>query len=184
MKLVEAREVLEAELSADEAGLEPVSGGRGSGAGAAGSWSASNRQAEKETKERAWALYREQDADYGPTRAAECLLREEGVDVQVTTLRRWPSGAGWWERRRKRRMHRRRRERRACWGELLQLDGSHHDWFEGRRLAGQPASAREIPYAGWAVLMVRKPCRPRATLFRLRSLGYYAPSLKREPAAR
>jgi len=82
------------------------------------------------------------------------LSQEEGVDVNVTTLRRWLIGAGWWERRRKRRVHRRRRERRACWGELLQLDGSHHDWFEGRRLAGQPAWAREIPYAGWAVLMV------------------------------
>jgi len=99
-------------------------------------------------------LYREQDADYGPTRAAECLSQEEGIDVKVTTSRRWLIGASLCEHQRKRRVHRRRRERRACWGELLQLDGSHHDWFEGRRLAGQPASAREIAYAGWAVLMV------------------------------
>jgi len=48
--------------------------------------------------------------------------------------------AGLLERRRKRRLHRRRRTRREHLGELVQMDGSHHDWFEGRR--------------GWAVLMV------------------------------
>jgi hypothetical protein len=37
------------------------------------------------------------------------------------------------ERRRKRRLHRRRRTRREHLGELVQMDGSHHDWFEGRR---------------------------------------------------
>jgi len=72
----------------------------------------------------------------------------------VTTLRRWLVAAGLWERKRKRRKHRRRRARREHFGELVQLDGSHHNWFEGRRLVGQPASQREIPYAGWAVLMV------------------------------
>jgi transposase len=101
---------------------------------------ASNRGSLAETKQRAVELFRQQYADYGPTLAAECLAEEDGVAVTVTTLRRWLSQAGLLERRRKRRPHRRRRPRRAQCGELVQLDGSHHDWFEGRR--------------GWAVLMV------------------------------
>ena len=101
---------------------------------------ASNRRALVETKQRALELFREQYADYGATLAAECLAKEDGVIVTVTTLRRWLSQAGLLERRRKRRPHRRRRPRRERRGDLVQMDGSHHDWFEGRR--------------GWAVLMV------------------------------
>lgn len=110
----------------------------------------SNRRPEASLKERALALYRERYADYGPTLAAEILAKEEGVQVSVSALRRWLIAAGLWERRRKRRAHRRRRERRAHVGELLQLDGSHHDWFEGRRQVASP----EVMYADWAVLMV------------------------------
>ena len=72
------------------------------------------------------------------------------MQVSVSALRRWLIAAGLWERRRKRRVHRRRRERRAHVGELVQLDGSHHDWFEGRRTV----ASTEVMYAGWAVLMV------------------------------
>lgn len=100
----------------------------------------SNRRSLGDLKERVVALYRAEYADYGPTLAAECLAKEDGLPVSVSTLRRWLSQAGLWERRRKRRPHRRRRPRREHRGELLQLDGSHHDWFEARR--------------GWAVLMV------------------------------
>lgn len=101
---------------------------------------ASNRQPMAGRKERLLALYREQYSDYGPTLAAECLAKENALKVPVTTLRRWLSQAGLWARRRKRKLHRRRRPRREQRGELLQMDGSHHDWFEGRR--------------PWAVLMV------------------------------
>jgi transposase len=110
----------------------------------------SNRQSPKSAREQALALYREHYSDYGPTLAAETLAKEDGLVVSVSTLRRWLVAAGLWERRRKRRAHRRRRERRAHLGELLQLDGSHHDWFEGRR----PVVSPEKVYAGWAVLMV------------------------------
>ena len=110
----------------------------------------SNRQSSAERKARALALYREQYSDYGPTLAAECLAQEDGVHVSVTTLHRWLVQAGLWERRRQRRAHRRRRERRPHGGDLVQLDGSHHDWFEGRRVVVLP----EVAYAGWAVLMV------------------------------
>lgn len=111
---------------------------------------ASNRRSDSELRERALTLYQERYADYGPTLAAECLAKEESLEVSVTTLRRWLVGAGLWSRRRKRKAHRRRRERREHVGELVQMDGSHHDWFEGRRRE----SKRREPYAGWALLMV------------------------------
>ena len=101
---------------------------------------APNRHSSEETKQQSVALYRERYADYGATLAAECLEKEDGVKVSVTTLRRWLLQAGLLDRRRKRRLHRRRRTRREHLGELVQMDGSFHDWFEGRR--------------GWAVLMV------------------------------
>lgn len=100
----------------------------------------SNRQSQDVLKQRCLALYRLQYADYGPTLAVECMAKEDGVSITVTTFRRWLSQAGLWERRRKRQPHRRRRPRRERRGDLVQMDGSHHDWFEGRR--------------GWAVLMV------------------------------
>jgi transposase len=99
----------------------------------------SNRQSESSLRERVLARYAESYADYGPTLAAESLA-EEGHVVAVTTLRRWLVQAGLWQRRRVRKQHRRRRARKECFGELVQMDGSHHDWFEGRR--------------AWAVLMV------------------------------
>jgi len=49
------------------------------------------------------------------------------------TLRRWLLGAGLWQKRRKRSKHRARRERKAHFGELVQLDGSHHRWFGPER---------------------------------------------------
>jgi hypothetical protein len=100
----------------------------------------SNRQAEPGVKQRALRLYREKYRDYGVTLAAECLAEEDELPVPVSTLRRWLLAANLWERRRTRKPHRRRRARKEHYGELVQMDGSHHDWFEGRR--------------GWAVLMV------------------------------
>ena len=99
----------------------------------------SNRQGNVSLKKRVLARYAKSYGDYGPTLAAESLA-EEGLMVPVSTLRRWLSESGLWTRRRQRKAHRRRRARKECYGELVQMDGSHHDWFEGRR--------------GWAVLMV------------------------------
>ena len=78
-----------------------------------------NRHSPEEAKQRSLALYRQQYADYGPTLAAECLAKEDGVKVSVTTLRRWLLQAGLLERRRKRRQHRRRRTRREHLGDLV-----------------------------------------------------------------
>lgn len=93
----------------------------------------SNRQSATATKERILTLYRQRYADHGPTLASECLAKEEQLSVSVSTLRRWLLAAGDWKQARKGRQHRRRRTRRKQCGELVQMDGSHHDWFEGRR---------------------------------------------------
>jgi hypothetical protein len=94
---------------------------------------ASNRHVQPIRKEQAMALYCEKYVGYGPTLAAECLERDDGLSVPVSTLRSWLSSGGLWQRQRRRKLHRRRRVRREHFGELVQLDGSHHDWFEGRR---------------------------------------------------
>jgi len=69
---------------------------------------------------------------FGPTLAAEHLRSEDGEEVDAETLRRWMLEAGLWSRARRRRRHRRRRERKEHFGELVQMDGSFHDWLEGR----------------------------------------------------
>jgi transposase len=100
----------------------------------------SNRRLAPSCRDQAVTLCREKYTDFGPTLAAEYLAAEDGLKVSVTTLRRWLSEAGIWSSRRKRSEHRRWRARKECWGEMVQMDGSEHDWFEGRR--------------EWAVLMV------------------------------
>src|SRR6266542_3984778 len=69
---------------------------------------------------------------FGPTLVAEHLWCDHGLLVPVATLTRWLRAAGLWSRARRGRPRHRRRERKAHFGELVQLDGSFHDWFEGR----------------------------------------------------
>ena len=69
---------------------------------------------------------------FGPTLAAEHLAEEDGLVIDHETLRRWMLEAGLWSRQRKRKQHCQRRERKRHFGELVQLDGSFHDWLEGR----------------------------------------------------
>ena len=64
---------------------------------------------------------------------AEKLREREGIEVSKETVRCWLIEAGQWQLGRKSRTHRQWRERKGCFGQMLQLDGSHHDWFEGRR---------------------------------------------------
>lgn len=78
--------------------------------------------------------YQERYRDFGPTLACEKLSQEKREwSISPDTLTRLLKAEGLWERRRRRGKHRQRRERRASFGELVQMDGSHHDWFEGRR---------------------------------------------------
>lgn len=72
--------------------------------------------------------YRERYEGFGPTLAAE-KMAQDGYAVDHETLRRWLIEGGQWSKRRKRGKHRSRRERKEHFGELVQLDGSHHGWF-------------------------------------------------------
>jgi len=78
-------------------------------------------------------LVRQRYSDFGPELAREHLAREHGFTHSTETLRGWMIQAGLWapKKRRAKRVHS-PRARRACLGELVQIDGSHHDWFEGR----------------------------------------------------
>ena len=101
----------------------------------------SNHARPAAARERVLALVREKysgaiDVRFGPTLAAEHLASEDGIMVHHDTLRRWMLAAGLWSRARKRSPHRRRRERKAHFGELVQLDGSFHLWYEARAPSG------------------------------------------------
>jgi transposase len=92
----------------------------------------SNRRISDEIRKEVIQLYRSEYGDFGPTLAAEKLEERQGVKVKEETLRLWLIESGDWKKRRKRRGHRRWRERKHHFGEMVQMDGSHHDWFEGR----------------------------------------------------
>ena len=95
----------------------------------------SNRRTPEAVRTRVLALCREGYAGFGPTLLGEYLLElEEAVSLSHDTVRRWLLAAGLMPTRRRRGKHRSRRERRSRPGELVQMDGSWHDWFEGRGL--------------------------------------------------
>jgi transposase len=93
----------------------------------------SNRRIADARREHFVQVVRDQYVDFGPQLAHEYLKREHGFAWSVETLRSWMIQAGLWQakRRRAKRVHN-PRQRRECLGELVQIDGSHHDWFEGR----------------------------------------------------
>jgi hypothetical protein len=99
----------------------------------------SNRRLGQEVRDRVVKLHQERFADFGPTLACE-KLAEAGLVLSPDTLTALLRERGLWQRKRRRGRHRKKRERRACLGSMVQMDGSHHDWFEGR--------------SGWCVLMV------------------------------
>lgn len=92
----------------------------------------SNRRISDLTKEKVIKLYRAQYKDFGPTLASEKLLERDRIQISDETLRGWLIEAGDWQRIRKKRKHRQWRERKPHYGEMVQMDGSHHEWFEGR----------------------------------------------------
>ena len=93
----------------------------------------SNRALGSVFRQTVLAIVRERYSDFGPTLAAEKLSELDGLNVGVETLRQWMIGAGLWVRRKDRlkRVHQ-PRARRDCLGELVQIDGSEHWWFENR----------------------------------------------------
>src|SRR5208337_2212616 len=90
------------------------------------------RQKPKKIKERIIKLYQEKYKGFGPTLAAEKLFEIDAIQISDETLRLWLIDAGEWQKKRKRKAHRQWRARKEHCGEMLQMDGSVHDWFEGR----------------------------------------------------
>jgi transposase len=82
-------------------------------------------------------LVRQNFRDFGPTLAAEALLERHGVEVSRETLRKWMVADGLWLSRKQRRSFHQPRLRRESYGELIQIDGSDHRWFEQR---GEPCT--------------------------------------------
>lgn len=92
----------------------------------------SNRRIPENRKVKALKLYEQRYGDLGPTLAAEKLAERHRLDLSAETLRGWLRERGVTHFQRRKRPHRAWRARKAHVGELVQLDGSHHDWFEGR----------------------------------------------------
>lgn len=92
----------------------------------------SHRKLSKRLKDRIVHLYRTTYADFGPTLFTEKLEERHRVSISRETVRTWLLQEGLWEKHHRRKLHRLWRERKEHYGEMLQMDGSHHDWFEGR----------------------------------------------------
>lgn len=94
---------------------------------------ASNRRLPAELRTTTLGIVRAMYADFGPTLAHEKLVEKHGLALSVETLRTWMREDGLWRTRRERRKRAQQpRRRRACVGELVQIDGSDHAWFEER----------------------------------------------------
>jgi hypothetical protein len=97
----------------------------------------SNNRISDGVRDYAMALVRECYADFGPTLATEKLVERDGLRVSRETVRGWMADTGLWLSRKQRRTFHQPRLRREAYGELVQIDGSEHRWFEDR---GPPCS--------------------------------------------
>ena len=118
---------------AGEASGEAVPGAGASGLASGHRGKVPNNALGEEVRKAALSAVRERHRDFGPTLAAEKLAEAHGLPLSRETLRKWMIEDGLWRPmgRRKARVHQ-SRPRRPRVGELVQVDGSPHDWFEGR----------------------------------------------------
>ncbi|WP_404972839.1 ISNCY family transposase [Vibrio campbellii] len=93
----------------------------------------SNRRYSEDFKVEILKIIHKYYSDFSPTLALEKLSEQHNIAVSKETLRQWMIADGLWvpHSKRKPRVYQ-PRYRRDCLGELIQIDGSHHDWFEGR----------------------------------------------------
>lgn len=92
-----------------------------------------NRRHKGPFKDAVLYAVRKDYVDFGPTFASEKLAERDGLHINKETLRQWMIEAGLWKgKARKSRSPHQSRHRRFRYGELVQIDGSYHDWFEGR----------------------------------------------------
>jgi transposase len=93
----------------------------------------SNNRLDAETQQKAIDLLYEHYRDFGPTLAHEKLTEKHDLRISRESVRGIMIAEGMWKAKRaKQPSTHQMRERRACFGELVQIDGSDHDWFEGR----------------------------------------------------
>jgi len=92
----------------------------------------SQRRFPEQFRQQVISLVREHYPDFGPTLAAEKLAQCHDLEVSRETLRKWMIAEGLWEPKGRKAYHREFRQRKACYGEMIQIDTSIHDWFEGR----------------------------------------------------
>ncbi|MHB1662146.1 MAG: ISNCY family transposase [bacterium] len=92
----------------------------------------SHRKLPGEVKLKVLNLYKEKYSDFGPTLFCEKLDELHDIHISKETARKCLLKEGLWKRARKTVIRKQLRERKPCFGEMLQLDGSHHDWFEKR----------------------------------------------------
>lgn len=92
----------------------------------------SNRALPDALKDKALRLFKDKYRDFGPTLASEKLFERDKIRINDETLRLWLIERTIPYRKRKKRPHRQWRERKECSGEMVQMDGSHHKWFEDR----------------------------------------------------
>lgn len=93
----------------------------------------SHNQLSEAVKQQALDLILERYRDFGPTLATEKLVEKHGIQISDESVRQMMMAEGVWKHKRKRKLNVfQMRERRACFGELVQIDGSDYDWFEGR----------------------------------------------------
>jgi transposase len=94
---------------------------------------ASHNQLSEAMKRQVLDIILERYRDFGPTLATEKLVEQHGIQISDESVRQLMMAEGLWKHRRKRKLSVfQMRERRACFGELVQIDGSDYDWFEGR----------------------------------------------------
>ena len=92
----------------------------------------SNRRKPEALRRAVLTIIRQWYWDFGPTLAAEKLREDHGIALGRETLRQWMIEAGLWRDRKQRKQVHQPRPRRECVGELVQVDGSEHWWFEDR----------------------------------------------------
>ena len=92
----------------------------------------SNKAISKKVKAKVIKLYNKKYWDFGPTFASEKLYEFHDISISDETLRLWLLGERKHDWQRKGRKHRQWRQRKEYFGEMVQMDGSPHDWLEGR----------------------------------------------------
>jgi transposase len=129
----------------------------------------SKRACDPELRRRALEVYQARYGDFGPTLACEKMAEHEGIEVNRETLRRWLIAQCLWRVGAKGRVHRRKRKRRERFGQMLQIDGSDHAWFEERA----PKSTLMVLIDDATGKMALHMARAETTAAALRVLGQW-----------